>query len=149
MSSIALRSEENKWMDCGIQPPWLHEPIPPNKSLSTYLYMSSASVSLEDPITGFLFHHHHVFPLHQHVGGKCAFTCACVWCVLSSFSCIQLLVILWTIVHQAPLSMGFSRQEYRNGLPCPLPGDLPHQTCLLCPLYWQAGSLPLAPPAFT
>ena len=81
--------------------------------------------------------------------GKCAFTCVCVWCVLSSFSCIQLLVILRTIVHQAPLSMGFSRQEYRNGLPCPLPGDLPHQTCLLCLLYWQAGSLPLAPPAFT
>ena len=31
----------------------------------------------------------------------------------------------WTIAHQAPLSMGFSRQEYWNGLPCPPPGDLP------------------------
>ena len=31
----------------------------------------------------------------------------------------------WTVAHQAPLSMGFSRQEYWNGLPCPPPGDLP------------------------
>ena len=31
---------------------------------------------------------------------------------------------LWTITHQAPLSMGFSRQEYWSGLPCPPPGDL-------------------------
>ena len=33
---------------------------------------------------------------------------------------------LWTVVHQAPLSMGFPRQEYWNGLPFPLPGDLPN-----------------------
>ena len=32
----------------------------------------------------------------------------------------------WTVAHQAPLSMGFSRQEYGSGLPCPSPGDLPH-----------------------
>ena len=32
---------------------------------------------------------------------------------------------LWTVAHQAPLSMEFSRQEYWNGLPLPLPGDLP------------------------
>ena len=31
----------------------------------------------------------------------------------------------WTTAHQAPLSMGFSRQEYWNGLPCPSPGELP------------------------
>ena len=31
---------------------------------------------------------------------------------------------LWTVVHQAPLSMKFSRQEYWSGLPCPPPGDL-------------------------
>ena len=34
-------------------------------------------------------------------------------------------VTLWTVAHQAPLSMGFSRQEYWSGLPFPLPGDLP------------------------
>ena len=33
---------------------------------------------------------------------------------------------LWTVVCQAPLSMGFSGQEYWSGLPCPLPGDLPN-----------------------
>ena len=31
---------------------------------------------------------------------------------------------LWTVACQAPLSMGFSRQEYWSGLPCPPPGDL-------------------------
>ena len=34
--------------------------------------------------------------------------------------------ILWTITYQAPLSLGFSRQEYCSGLPCPPPGDLPN-----------------------
>ena len=33
---------------------------------------------------------------------------------------------LWTVAHQAPLSMEFSRQEYWSGLPCPSPGDLPN-----------------------
>ena len=37
------------------------------------------------------------------------------------------LVILWTVAHQAPLSMGFSRWEYWSGLPLPSPGDLPNQ----------------------
>ena len=32
----------------------------------------------------------------------------------------------WTVARQAPLSMGFSRQEYWSGLPCPPPGDLPN-----------------------
>ena len=50
---------------------------------------------------------------------------------------------LWTIARQAPLSMGFSRQEYWNGLPCPPPGDLPNPGILLL-LHWQVGSLPLA-----
>ena len=34
-------------------------------------------------------------------------------------------VSLWTVAHQAPLSMGFSRQEYWSGFPSPSPGDLP------------------------
>jgi len=37
------------------------------------------------------------------------------------------LVTLWTVARQAPLSIGFSRQEYWNGLPFPTPGDLPHR----------------------
>ena len=39
-------------------------------------------------------------------------------------SCLTL-ATLWNVAHQAPLSMGFSRQKYRNGLPFPSPGDLP------------------------
>ena len=37
---------------------------------------------------------------------------------------VQLFVTLWTVVHQAPPSMGFSRQGYWSGLPCPSPGTL-------------------------
>ena len=46
-------------------------------------------------------------------------------CMLSHFSHVLLFVTLWTIAWQAALSMGFSRQEYWCGLPCPPPGDLP------------------------
>ena len=46
--------------------------------------------------------------------------------MLSHFSPVRLFVILWTIDCQAPLPIGFSRQEYWSWLPCPPPGDLPH-----------------------
>ena len=46
--------------------------------------------------------------------------------LLNHFSRVQLFVTLRTIVHQACLSLGFSRQEYWNGLPCSPPGDLPN-----------------------
>ena len=42
-----------------------------------------------------------------------------------SFSRVLLFVTLWTVAYQAPLSVGFSRQEYWSGLPFPSPGDLP------------------------
>ena len=42
-----------------------------------------------------------------------------------SLSRVRLYVTPWTAAHQAPLSMGFSRQEDWSGLPCPPPGDLP------------------------
>ena len=45
--------------------------------------------------------------------------------VLSLFSHVLLFVTPWTVAHQAPLSMGFSRQEHWSGLPFPPPGDLP------------------------
>ena len=41
-----------------------------------------------------------------------------------SLSRVRFFVIPWTVAPQAPLSMGFSRQEYWSGLPCPPPGDL-------------------------
>ena len=47
--------------------------------------------------------------------------------MLSRFSRVQLFVTQWTVAPQAPLSMGFSRQEYWCGLPGPPPGDLPNQ----------------------
>ena len=47
-------------------------------------------------------------------------------CLLSSFSHVQFFVTLWTIAHQALLSMGFPKQEYWSELPFPLPGDLPN-----------------------
>ena len=53
-------------------------------------------------------------------------------CVLGSFSHIQLCVTLWTVSHQAPLSMGFSRQEYGGiAIPVLLPGKSHGQTSLV------------------
>ena len=43
-----------------------------------------------------------------------------------SLQYVQLFVTLRTVALQAPLSMGFSRQEYWSGFPCPPPGDLPN-----------------------
>ena len=50
----------------------------------------------------------------------------------------------WTVAHQAPLSMGFPRQEYWRSLPFPSPGDLPDSGIKLTSPAWQAGSLPLS-----
>ena len=46
-------------------------------------------------------------------------------CLLSHFSRAQLFETYMNCSRQVPLSMGFSRQEYCSGLPCPPPGDLP------------------------
>ena len=70
----------------------------------------------------------------------------------------------WTVAHQAPLSMEFSRQEYWSKLPCPLPGDLPnpgtehcrqilyhlshqgsHQLIVFTKIYFTASTQPQAP----
>ena len=50
-------------------------------------------------------------------------------CVHSRFSRVLFCVILWTVARQAPLSMGFSRQEYQSGLPCP---SLEQARCYQC-----------------
>ena len=69
-------------------------------------------------------------------------------CMLSLFSHVQLCAALRTVAHQAPLSMGFSRQEYWSGLPCPPPGDLPNArnepASLMSPAS-VGGFLPLVP----
>ena len=71
-------------------------------------------------------------------------------CVCSScFSCIQLFVTLWSVACQAPLSTGFSKQEYWSGLPCLLPGGLPDPGIETVSIYVSciAGdSLPNEPP---
>ena len=55
----------------------------------------------------------------------CACVCACMSACIVAQSCLTL-VTPWTVAHQAPLSMGFSRQEYWNGFSFPTPGDLPN-----------------------
>ena len=74
-------------------------------------------------------------------------------CVLNHFSDVWLCAVLWTVAFLASLSMGFSRQEYGNGLPWPPPGNLPDPgikpaslMSLLWLLHCQAGSLLLVPP---
>ena len=68
-------------------------------------------------------------------------------CVLSHLSPVRLSATLWTVARQAPLSMGFSRQEYWSGWPCPPPGDLPYARIeppsLVAPALQEA-SLPLS-----
>jgi len=53
-------------------------------------------------------------------------------------------VTLWTVARQAPLSMGFPRQEYWSRLPFPSPGDLPNAGIELGAPALQADSLPLS-----
>ena len=68
--------------------------------------------------------------------------------MLNCFSRVWLFATPWTVAHQAPVSMGFSRHEYWAGLPCPPPcPSWPRDgTRILCLLHWQVGSLPLSPP---
>ena len=68
--------------------------------------------------------------------------------MLSCFSRVWLFAVPWTVDLQAPLSMGFSQQEYWSGLPCSPPGDLPDPGIELASLLspeLQADSLPPEP----
>ena len=64
--------------------------------------------------------------------------------VVELLSHVLLFVTPWTIAHQVPLSMGFSRLESWSALPPPSPEGLPTQGLNPCLLHWQAGSLPLS-----
>ena len=57
---------------------------------------------------------------------SCSYKYTFMLLLLSPLNHVQLFATPWTVAHQAPLSMGFSRQEHWSGLPCPPPGDLPH-----------------------
>ena len=58
-----------------------------------------------------------------------------------SFPFVWIFATPWTVAQQAPLSMGFPRQEYWSGLPCPPPGDLPNPGSEPKSPALQAGSL--------
>ena len=63
---------------------------------------------------------------------------------VKSLSRVQFFGTRWTVAYQAPLTMGFSRQEYWSGLPGTPPGDLPNpgiKPSLLGLLHWQVDSL--------
>ena len=81
----------------------------------------------------------------QSIHGPCSLELT-IWDVLSHFSRVRLLVSPWTIARKAPLSMGFSRQEYWSGLPLPFLGDLPNPGIELSSPALQADSLPSEPP---
>ena len=68
----------------------------------------------------------------------------CCWA--ESLSRVWLFATPWTVACQAPLSMGFSRQEYWSGLPCPSPGDLPNPGVESRSPTLQVGSLSSEPP---
>ena len=65
---------------------------------------------------------------------------------VKSLSRIRLFATPWTVAHQAPLSMGFSRQEYWSGLPFPSPGDLPNPGIKSRSPALQADTLTSEPP---
>ena len=67
-------------------------------------------------------------------------------CCAQSLSPVRLCDTPWTIAHQAPLSRGFSRQEYCSGLPFPPPGDLPNPRIKPRSPALQADPLPSEPP---
>ena len=63
-------------------------------------------------------------------------------CVLNRFGHVRLFAALWTVACQAPLSVGFSRQEYWSGWPFPSPGNLPDPGVKLGSPALQADSAP-------
>ena len=65
---------------------------------------------------------------------------------VKSLSRVRLFATLWTVAYQAPLSMGFSRQEYWSELPCPPPWDLPNPGIEPGSPALQADALPSEPP---
>ena len=88
----------------------------------------------------------HVVSDSFHITGalthKLRFSCVRVYL---SFSRVQLLATPWTIACQAPLSMGFSKQEHWRGLPFPSPGDLPNSGIEFRSPILQVDSLPSEP----
>ena len=120
---VAVLRIQRLCLDLLIQDAILTSNVCPEKGLGSRVFASSAGLSAEISLSR----------------------------VLSHFSHVRLFATLWTVAHEAPLSMGFSRQEYWSGLPSPRPGDLPdpgieNPDLSYLPLQWQADSLPLVLP---
>ena len=111
---------------------------------------------LSCPHSSCLSHRNDTWRQHYYLLPKRLKAAAQGWDRYISLSLFQLFAIAWTIVGQAPLSMGFSRQEYWSGLPFPALGDLPDSgiepTSLISPALagsffttrttWEAHKLP-------
>ena len=69
-----------------------------------------------------------------------------IYLSVQSLSRVRLFATPWTVAHQAPLSMGFPRQEYWSGFPFPSPGHLPDTGIELGSSALEADSLPSEPP---
>ena len=121
------------------QAPYLHEPIPHNKSQSFSLsrwrsrYAAAAAKSLQscptlcDPIDGSPpgTPVPEILQARTLEWGAISFSNAWKWRVkVKSLSRVRLLATPWTAAHQAPPPMGFSRQEYWSGVPLPSPGEV-------------------------
>ena len=100
----------------------------------------------------YIYIYPHSFRFFSHIGHCTVLSrvpCDAALIVLSHFSCVQFFEVLWTVAHQAPLSMGFSRQGYWLGCHVRFQGSFLTQgsdLCLFHLLHWQVGSLPLVPP---
>ena len=108
------------------------EIIPCNSYFSQYIQMRIYYFRQKQESYGsyyisaiYLQWHYFVVSVHFEVLGVMTLICEFGTCVHSHFSYVRLFVILWTVACQAPLSMGFPRQEYWRELSCPPPGDLP------------------------
>ena len=77
--------------------------------------------------------------------GSCSFSlCISAWVHAQSLSCVWLSVSPWTVVRQAPLSLGFPRQGCCSGFPFPSPGIFPTQESNLCLLHCRQILSPLS-----
>ena len=147
--STSLRWCQNKWkvLECSSGPPFSSLSL----SLAVLCSISFFTQSF------YLFHHMSLdmwYPVSQ-IGvlilyiGSSVFTSSQRFikrmCVFGC-SVVSLSVTPWTVAHQAPLSMEFSRQEHWSRLPFPSPGSLPYPGIKPKSAALQVDTLPLAPP---
>ena len=85
---------------------------------------------------------HLILSILHTVKSKVILVCVC----FQSLSCVPLFSTPWTVACQAPLSMGFPREEYCSGLPLPPPGDLPGSGIEPVSPALQMDALPSEPP---